>query len=149
MQSSIVVDFVAAGDIDTPDGAKFVGHATGFWHLEFQDHAIARLIQRCRGCDVESVLWAAHGNALDIKFGPIVGQSIVLPAGPGAFIAELVGGNDLDTGERIVFLQARTWIADEMALGEPVVTSERGQRLGDGPLLPIVLRRLWSTPEAA
>jgi hypothetical protein len=148
LQDCTTVDFVVAGDIDRPDGTRFVGHAVGFWCMEFQDHALARLIQRAPQADIPATLWEAHKNALAIRFAPLAGRTLVIPAGPGAFLAELLSGRDSELGGcTFLFLQARTWISAEMALGTPApTTTAPGERAGDSILLPLPLRRLWTTP---
>jgi hypothetical protein len=45
-------------------------------------------------------------------FARVGEASLLIPAGDGAFIAELLAGHDLDIGDKhILHLQARTWLS--------------------------------------
>jgi hypothetical protein len=87
--------------------------------LEVPDHACARFLQRAPAADLQAALFAAANSftaadRLDVWQAMVSRDSIYLAAGPGAFACDVVSGRIKDSGTRLVFARARTWLADDM-----------------------------------
>jgi hypothetical protein len=87
--------------------------------LEVPDHACARFLQRAPAADLQAALFAAASaftaaDQQDVAFALVNRQSIYLASGPGVFACDVISGKIEDSGKRLVFALARTWLADEM-----------------------------------
>jgi hypothetical protein len=87
--------------------------------LEVPDHAAARFLQRAPAADLQAALFEAARNfsaadRADVWFALVNRLTIYLAAGPGAFAADVISGKIEDSGKRLVFARARTWLADAM-----------------------------------
>jgi hypothetical protein len=87
--------------------------------LETPDHAVARFLQRAPAADLQAALFEAASSFTaadeqDVSFALVKRETIYLISGPGAFAADVIAGKIKDSGKRLVFARARTWLADEM-----------------------------------
>jgi hypothetical protein len=87
--------------------------------LECPDHACARFLERAPAADLKAALFAAASaftvaDQEDVALALVHRDTIYLASGPGAFAAEVIGGKIKDSGRRLVFARARTWLADAM-----------------------------------
>ena len=151
LQSCVVVEYLVAGALPT----AAAGVAAGLWSLEIPDHALGRLLDRSpRELDLGAVLMHAHHAALrarlddtEIRAALASRRAFLLPAGAGAFRCEFRCGADVSQGEAIsAHLFAHTWLhQDQLFSDQQLVRLDEalpGERLGDGLLLPVPLRRL-------
>jgi hypothetical protein len=97
----------------SPDSGALRIHAG--WSLEITDHAAGRFFQRSTNPDLraaaqEAATAFAAADATVVE--PIVGESdtIYLPAGPGAFVGNVIGGKTADGAKEFVYFRAKTWI---------------------------------------
>jgi hypothetical protein len=87
--------------------------------LEVPDHAAARFLQRAPAADLRAALFAAASaftaaDQQDVAFALVRRETIYLISGPGCFACDVIAGRIKDTGRRLVFARARTWLNDEM-----------------------------------
>jgi hypothetical protein len=89
------------------------------WALEVPDHAAARLLQRAPEADLRAALFEA-GLAFVAADAAVVaprincGAHIYLRVGPGAFVANVVGGKTPDGSRIFIFARAQTWLHHDM-----------------------------------
>jgi len=89
--------------------------------LECPDHALGRLFQRSPGADASRALNEAASAflALDVRevieLGHVGRETLVLPAGDGRFLCNVIFGKIRETEGWRVFPRARTWISSAMA----------------------------------
>jgi hypothetical protein len=87
--------------------------------LEVPDHACGRFLQRAPAADLQAALFEAASNftaadRVDVWQALVRRDSIYLAAGPGAFACDVISGRIEDSGKRLVFARARTWLGDDM-----------------------------------
>jgi hypothetical protein len=156
-QNCVTVDYLLAG---TMPGA--IGQASGLWTLEITDHALGRLVQRAPGVDIDATVLAAHHAVLNAKvssvahaFASEAGRFLV-PAGPGVFWCRIFTGTEVSSGGlRRAHVHAHSWLHrdhlhdDQDAAAAALIAdgSTADERLGQGILLPLPLRRLIRGPD--
>jgi len=140
VQDAVVIDFVAAGRL-----GPYHHLEAGLWTVEAPDHALHRLVQRHRSADLRAVLLEAHREVLaaagDVLPDP--DEEVLVRAGPGAFIGELIYGHG-EAGELLTYYRARTWYHETMLEADRELLLPGPRPLGLGPLLPAPLRRITS-----
>jgi hypothetical protein len=147
-QDCVVVEYLACGRIQ-PD---LCGTAAGLWNIVFNDHAIARLMQRHRSADAVAVMWEASKALLCADTEAMLpycanpDQTFYLKAGPGAFACQMQSGWDVSAyGMQSFHAIARTWLhADQ--LGENQTTIEVAETFREAfgcHMLPAALRSEW------
>lgn len=135
-QPAVAVSYLAAGRLKD----RAVTLESGLWTIEAPDHALHRLAQRARGIDLGAVLMEAHERVLRLKLDGWPIGDVLVAAGPGAFVGQLVAGQDVKTGALVVYYRPRTWLhADQLGPGQEPF--ETGESVLD-PFLPVPLRRL-------
>jgi hypothetical protein len=87
--------------------------------LEVPDHACARFLQRAPAADLHAALFEAASaftaaDEQDVSFALVKRETIYLISGPGCFACDVIAGRIKDSGKRLVFARARTWLNDEM-----------------------------------
>lgn len=134
-QPAVAVSYLTAGRLK--DRATL---ESGVWTVEVPDHALHRLAQRARGVDLATALFEAHERILRSRFDRWPEGDLLVTAGPGAFVGQLVPGRDVASGELIIYFRPRTWLhEDQLAPGQ--VPIETDETIADG-FLPISLRQL-------
>lgn len=138
-QNAVVVDYIVAGH--TGNGAYL---RTGLWTLEVPDHALGRLSQRARGVDLDDAIRQAHRELLAAGFErlPSPYDDLLVRAGPGAFVGQLVYGHDVKTGDVSIYFRPRTWLHEDMIGEEQVPIAPGTPPLGESLMLPVPLRDL-------
>jgi hypothetical protein len=139
--------------LDTPDGRNR-GRAVrrvGPWGLSVTDHALARLLERTayRAEPVAAIL-EAHDMLLDASSNTanalLAARQWAIPAGPGALLCTVRSLSDDGDADALVLLTAETWVSGDQLRPQQVAQvaairfREGGRTLGDGLLLPAVLR---------
>jgi len=112
-QNCVLTSFAIAGRTSRCSAASNHG-----WTLEVPDHALGRLIERCRGADPAAALWQASNAFLNAGLSEIVAclkndQVFYLPAADGLFLCEAIAINDDAFGLHI-YARARTRLATDM-----------------------------------
>jgi hypothetical protein len=125
------------------------------WTVEFTDHALARYFERNPGGDLADAIWDAHGRVLGMGQTEVLERAkakgdrrFLVPAGPGAFSAELVVSETID-GKRLPYIRATTWLhrdqlSEHQETDEIAATGRPGDRLGElvlQPRLPVPAAR--------
>jgi hypothetical protein len=101
------------------------------WSLEVPDHASARFLQRASGADLRAALFEAGTAFIAAEAAPIIplvgrDASIYLPAGPGVFVASVIGAQTSD-GTKYIYARAGTWI-ERVRLGIDQVPLQRANK---------------------
>jgi hypothetical protein len=149
-QDCVVVEYLVVGALP-----EVIGYAAGLWTLEITDYALGRLLQRSPGADLDGVLLDAHHAALRARLDDVTGtpanpkRLILLPAGTGVFRCEIRMGPDVSADRTLsLYLFAHTWLHNDQLHTDQtplLVDGTLGERLGEGFLLPVPLRRLIKT----
>jgi hypothetical protein len=140
-QEAVMVKYMLASRV--PD--RTIALFSGLWTLEVPDHALGRLVMRSPGADLRAVIHEAHRWALRARvLSPLPprDQTVLLPAGDGAFLSRVIAGRAEEDDEPLIYFRPRTWVpssrlrADQrpLELGEP--------SLGASLLLPAPLRHI-------
>jgi hypothetical protein len=123
----------------------------GPWGLSVTDHALARLLERTayRAEPVAAIL-EAHDMLLDASSNTanalLAARQWAIPAGPGALLCTVRSLSDDGDADALVLLTAETWVSGDQLRPQQVAQvaairfREGGRTLGDGLLLPAVLR---------
>jgi hypothetical protein len=87
------------------------------WSTEVPNHGLTRFLGRAPTADLRSALFEsalAFASADAAIVSPLAGTdtTIYLPAGPGAFVGQVISGQTL-TGGKYIYARARTWIPTE------------------------------------
>jgi len=118
---------------------------TGLWTLEVPDHALLRAAQRCRGIDLRAAIMEAHRELLAARCDPLPkrGEDVYVRAGPGAFVGQMIYGQEVKGG-LVVYFRPRTWLHEDQLNGDqrPLTSGGAGEPWGTGPLLPFPLREI-------
>jgi hypothetical protein len=139
----VTVNYVLGGIFPDSFGGNV---AEGLWSLEIFDHALGRAIERQRA-PLTAIIGEAHDNLLRLRTATVLSaKSFLVRAGAGGFICEVHTGSDASTHyEPMFYVQARTWIADDMLHDNQVTLvpdGTPGERLIDGWLMPRPVRRI-------
>jgi hypothetical protein len=135
-QPAVAVSYLAAGRM-IENGVYL---ESGLWTLEVPDHALHRLAQRARGVDLGAVLREAHEQVLRLRLNGWPTGDLLVAAGQGAFVGQLVAGEDVKTGALVVYFRPRTWLhEDQLAPGQDLAPV--GESVAD-EFLPLPLRQL-------
>lgn len=133
-QDAVVLEYitVASGALES-----------GLWTLEVPDHALARAAQRCRGMNLRNVMIDAHRNLLTVRCDPLPQGDVLVRAGPGAFVGQMVYGRELRAREAIViYFRPRTWLHEDQLTRPLLDDTGSGSSWGTGPLLPFPMRSI-------
>jgi hypothetical protein len=146
-QDCITVNYILVGCLT----ANTAHRGDGLWSLEVPDHALGRLLQRT-AADPTAILFAAHHAAWRLHVEQVVpdheydpNYQFLPPAGAGAFVCSTRVGEDTSLGTPSMHLYAHTWLAADMLHEGQVPLCDDGlpgARLGDGWLLPAMLRKV-------
>jgi hypothetical protein len=114
LQDCVLVCFLAAWP---PTTKSVTAHSA--WAAEIPDHAIGRFLQRAPTSDLRAALFEAGIAFLAADHAAIVPHigrdtSIYLPAGPGAFAANVIGAKSPDGTKVYTYARARTWLEGNM-----------------------------------
>ena len=153
-QDNVVAEYLIAGALVHRGGDI----TAGLWTLEFTDHSLGRMLQRSPHADPVNVMVAAHRNILKARVDDLravmstMRGTFLLPAGPGAFVCEVICGPDQSLGNsHSMFVTARTYLDADMLFETQVsiaVDARDGEsRMGDSFLLPFPLRRMTAEGE--
>jgi hypothetical protein len=151
----VCVHYIVAGAM--PNGHAM---ADGLWTIEVPTHALERLAQRDRKCDLSQVLFAAHHRTLDTAAKTVQpcmaarrddNLRFILPAGNGAFICDMSAYLDASLGlEQGLHVFAVTWVHEDTFFPEQerAIAADIGAvggRLRDNWLVPVPYRRIVPT----
>jgi hypothetical protein len=151
-QDCVVVEYLVAGPLPHK-GLNAGGIAAGIWTVEATDHALGRLLQRDRAAKIDAVLLAAHHAVLRAKATDVADcfadheKSFLVPAGSGVFVCSVIKGSDVSNGHQpLIHVRARTWLhrdqlSDRQETNVVIDDGSPGDRLGEGLLLPMPLRK--------
>lgn len=135
-QDAVVIEYVTV----TPRGDL----ETGLWTLEVPEHALLRAAQRSRGADLRAFILDAHRNLLAVRRESLPTGDVLVRAGPGAFVGQMIYGKELKVDGVVVYFRPRTWLHIDQ-LGESQVSLSpdgTSEPWGSGPLLPFPLRSI-------
>lgn len=134
-QDAVVVEYVTiTGDGDLE---------TGLWTLEVPDHALLRCAQRFREINLRDAILDAHRNLLAIRCDPLPTGDVLIGAGPGAFVGQMIYGQEVKGGV-VVYFRPRTWLHEDQIQDHRVWLTDAGPGApwADGPLTPFPLREI-------
>jgi hypothetical protein len=144
----VTVNYILGGIFPHGFDGAVSNIAEGLWSLEIFDHALGRIIER-QGASLTAIINEAHDNLLRLRAVTVLsnlGESFLVRAGAGGFICRAHTGSDISANnEPMFYVQARTWIADDMLRDNQVMLvpdGTPGERLIDSWLLPKPVRRI-------
>jgi len=153
-RNCVSVNYVLCGVLPSQTGRLLSGAAEGVWSLEIFDHALGRILERMgMTTPLEAVIAEAHHNVLRLNLATVLPGNdfnrtpkFYVRAGNGAFMCKVATGLDKSVGlEPMFYIQAVTWIADDMVHDDQallVADGNPGERLVDSWLLPRPVRRI-------
>lgn len=135
-QDAVVVEYVTIdkdGDLET-----------GLWTLEVPEHALLRAAQRFRGLDLRAAILDAHRNLLAVRQDPLPLGDVLVRAGPGAFVGQMVYGTEVKKMDLMVYFRPRTWLHEDQIQDHRIWLTDTGDGAPwvTGPLAPYPLRSL-------
>jgi hypothetical protein len=152
-QDCVAVNYVLVGALGGPGIGGMI--ADGLWSVEISDHALLRVLQRDPAAELDAVLLGVHRSALwlsnDIATAADAAAAAgegrasgFLPAGDGVFICEFNAATDRSNWQKMLGVRAVTWLHDDQLHDDqrPEPEGKPGDRLGEGLLLPVPLRRV-------
>jgi hypothetical protein len=153
-QDCVAVNYVLIGALAGPGRGGMT--AAGLWSVEIPDHALLRVLQRNPAAELDSVLLGVHRSTLRLSndiaaeadAAAIAGKErvsgVLVPAEDGVFICEFGAATDRSNWQEMLAVRAATWLHNDQLHDDhrPVPEGKPGNRLGEGLLLPVPLRRV-------
>jgi hypothetical protein len=153
-QDCVAVNYVLIGALAGPGIGGMI--ADGLWSIEISDHALLRVLQRDPAADLAAVLFGVHRSALllpndiaeEVDMAAAAGEGrasgFLVSAGDGVFICEFNAATDRSNWQKMLGVRAVTWLHNDQLRDDqrPEPEGRPGDRLGEGLLLPVPLRRV-------
>jgi hypothetical protein len=153
-QDCVAINYVLVGALAGPGRGGMI--ADGLWSVEISDHALLRVLQRAPAADLDAMLLGVHRSALRLSndiateadaaaaAGEERPSGFLVPAGDGVFICEFNAAIDRSNWQKMLGVRAVTWLHNDQLHDDqrPEPEGKPGDRLGEGLLLPVPLRRV-------
>jgi hypothetical protein len=104
--------------------------------VEVPDHALGRLLQRCRGADPAEAMWQAHVALLGASTAEVADcmkqqRSIYLPAASGCFACKAMLIRTAEVTMPLLYARARTWLSTDQLHADqrPIALATNGDEM--------------------
>jgi hypothetical protein len=109
-QDAVLMRYLIAGRSGTNSATS------GAWTIEVPDHALGRLLQRCRGADPAAAIWQAHAALMEASTAEVADcvrqeRSFYLLAGNGVFACKPMIVRSANVAQALLYARARTWLS--------------------------------------